>query len=133
MEHRVIQYDLDGQFVRVWDNANKAAEAGMDSQATIRKSLKGVEMKKLPNFQWRFFSEGYPQEIAPYENNSRRCNKKKERQDDAIEELAWDGTVIATYNGTSEAAEKSGCSQSYVCNVLAGKIKHPKHRFRRVG
>ena len=130
MEHRIIQYSMNGEFIKVWDNAYQASESGADSAAVIRKVLAGKETKKTPNYQWRHYHENYPQSIKAYKKGSATTISRNE---DTIEELSWDGTVIATYNGTSDAAEKSGCSQSYVCNVLAGKIKHPKHRFRRVG
>ncbi len=130
MEHRIIQYSISGEFIKVWDNAYQAAESGADSRAIISKVLAGKETKKTPNYQWRHYYEIYPQSIGEYKKGSTDIAMRKK---DVIEELSWDGTVIATYNGTSEAAEKSGCSQAYVCNVLAGKIKHPKHRFRRVG
>lgn len=128
MEHRVIQYTLDGEFVKVWDNAHQAAESGADSAAIIRKSLFGNEIKKTPNYQWRNYHDGFPKNIGRY-NPGKAA--QTERQEDTIEEVAWDGTIIATYKDTAEAAEKSGYSQSYICNVLAGRIRHPKRKFRR--
>lgn len=128
MEHRIIQYTLDGKFVKVWDNAHQAAESGADSAAIIRKSLFGNEIKKTPNYQWRNYHDGFPKNIGRY-NPGKAA--QTERQEDTIEEVAWDGTIIATYKDTAEAAEKSGFSQSYICNVLAGRIRHPKRKFRR--
>ncbi len=128
MEHRIIQYTLDGEFVKVWDNAHQAAESGADSAAIIRKSLFGNEIKKTPNYQWRNYHDGFPKNIGRY-NPGKAA--KTERREDTIEEVAWDGTIIATYKDTAEAAEKSGYSQSYICNVLAGRIRHPKRKFRR--
>lgn len=128
MEHRIIQYTLDGEFVKVWDNAHQAAESGADSAAIIRKSLFGNEIKKTPNFQWRNYHDGFPKNIGRY--NPGKVTKT-ERREDTIEEVAWDGTIVATYKDTAEAAEKSGYSQSYICNVLAGRIRHPKRKFRR--
>lgn len=128
MEHRIIQYTLDGEFVKVWDNAHQAAESGADSAAIIRKSLFGNEIKKTPNYQWRNYHDGFPKNIGRYNPGNAA---QTERQEDTIEEVAWDGTIIATYKDTAEAAEKSGYSQSYICNVLAGRIRHPKRKFRR--
>lgn len=128
MEHRIIQYTLDGEFVKVWDNAHRAAESGADSAAIIRKSIFGNEIKKTPNYQWRNYHDGFPKNIGRY-NPGKAA--QTERQEDTIEEVAWDGTIIATYKDTAEAAEKSGYSQSYICNVLAGRIRHPKRKFRR--
>lgn len=130
MEHRIIQYSLEGEFIKVWDNTNQAAESGADSQALIRKDLKGEPTRKELKYQWRYYTNGYPQHIGP----KIICGNKEEwvRSNDTIEELDWKGNVVATYSGTGEAAEKSGMSQSYICNILAGKIRHPKRRFRRM-
>jgi group I intron endonuclease len=124
MEHRIIQYSLDGEFIKVWDNANQAAEAGADSQGIIRKILKGGQ-PKWSNYIWRFFTPKYPKHINP--------NEVSTRSDDAIAELDYTGKTIATFSSPSDAAEKTGLSQSYICNILAGRIKHPSRRFERIG
>lgn len=128
MEHRIIQYSLDGEFIKVWDNAHQAAESGAETGAIIRKALFGQPIKRIPNYQWRHYSDNYPQHIGRYNAMNTQSN---ERRDDTIEEVAWDGEIIATYKDTAEAAEKSGYSLSYICNVLAGRIRHPKRKFRR--
>lgn len=128
MEHRIIQYSLDGEFVQVWENTNRAAEAKADTTALIRRSLRGEPSRKA-NFQWRYYSEDYPDRIEPASKPEKA--ERAVRPDDIIEEIDWTGKVIATYRNTADAARKTGCSQSYVCNALAGKIKHPKHRFLR--
>lgn len=126
MEHRIIQYDLDGNFIKVWESARRATEEGMDTIALIRKSLKGEPTKKRPNYQWRYYSENYPQKIDP-----RNPALNIQRANDIIHEIARDGRIIASYNGASEAAKATGLSPSYICNVLAGRIHYPKRKFRR--
>lgn len=128
MEHRIIQYSLDGEFIKVWNNTHQAAESGAETEAIIRKALFGKPIKRIPNYQWRHYSDNYPKHIGRYNAMNTQSN---ERQDDTIEEVAWDGEIIATYKDTAEAAEKSGYSISYICNVLAGRIRHPKRKFRR--
>lgn len=117
MEHRILQYTLDGKFVKVWDNANKAANSMADSAALIRKSILGIKSKKKPNYMWRLFTKDFPEMIEPYGNEEK------------IVEMSWDGQIIATYKSTSDAAKKTGCSISYVDNVMAGRIKKPKRKF----
>lgn len=125
MEHRIIQYDLEGNFIKVWDNTSQAATSGADSMAIIRKVLNNIPTKKQPNFIWRYYSDKYPKKITPTNQST------KSRQDDTIVEIDWKGNTVATYRDTADAAEQSGYSQSYICNVIAGKIKHPKRRFKR--
>ena len=131
MEHRIIQYSLQGQFIKVWENTNIAAESQTDNYSAIYSSLKGKQGKKT-NYIWRYYSDNYPNQL-PANNTTNTDGTRKEsvRKDDTILEVNKAGEVIATYKNTSEAAERSGFSQSYICNVLAGRIRHPKRRFKR--
>lgn len=124
MEHRIIQYSLEGEFIKVWDNTSKAAEAGEDSANIIRKILKGGKPKGS-NYIWRYFTQKYPERINPDDVSA--------RSDDAIAELDYTGKTIATFKSPADAAKKTGLSQSYICNILAGRIKHPSRRFERIG
>ena len=133
MEHRIIQYTLDGEFVKVWDNAHQAAESGADTAGLIRKCLTGNGKSPKLKYQWVFYTPDYAQNIGPMmdrkHDSGRECHLN--RKDDTIEEVDKSGKVVAIYRDTAEAAEKSGFSQSYICNVLAGRIYHPKRKFRR--
>lgn len=131
MEHRIIQYTLNGEFVKIWNNANQAAQAGMDSESYIRLLLNGQNPKKTPKYQWRYYSDDYPMRIEPY-NSSTTGASVFTRSDDTIAEIDWRGDTIATYRDSSEAATCTGVSQSYICNVLAGRIRRPKRRFKRI-
>ena len=128
MEHRILQYSLDGKFIREWKNARKAAMEGHDSYGFIMKIMAGEKTKRKPNFLWRYYTPDYPKTIEPWNSS---VNGRSERTNDTIVELDWKGNPIASYNGTAEAARITGCSQSYISNVLAGRIKHPKHKFKR--
>lgn len=131
MEHRIIQYSLDGEFIKVWDNTHQAAESGADTEGLIRNCLMGKRKSAKLNYQWVYYTPDYQQRVGRMERAGKTKKADKSRTDERIEEVAWDGTVIATYKDTTEAAQKSGYSQSYICNVIAGRIRHPKHKFRR--
>lgn len=129
MEHRIIQYSLQGDFIKVWENANLAADFGAESSyTTIYKSLKGRQ-SRYANYIWRHYSDDYPQTLTNEKGDTEGI--KADRKDDTILEIDKAGETIATYKDTSEAAKKSGFSQSYICNVLAGRIRHPKRLFKR--
>ena len=132
MEHRIIQYSLQGQFIKVWENANIAAESQTDNYSAIYSSLRGKQGKKT-NYIWRYYSDNYPEQLIANNptNTDNTSQESVRRKDDTILEIDKAGKVISTYKNTSEAAEKSGFSQSYICNVLAGRIRHPKRRFKR--
>ena len=132
MEHRIIQYSKDGEFIKVWDNTLQAANAGTDTYNLILKTLKGEPTKKAMNYQWRYYEENYPMRIDVSQAPPKPNPQTRQRKVDLIAEIDWRGNILATYNGTREAAEKTGVSQSYICNVLKGKIRRPKRRFKRV-
>ena len=140
MEHRIIQYTLDGEFVKVWDNTHQAAESGADTENLIRKCLTGKRKSPKLNYQWAFYTPDFQRSIGRMEKDTPKKvgRKPKEpqavrvtRPDERIEEVDKSGKVVAVYRDTADAAEKSGFSQSYICNVLAGRIHYPKRKFRR--
>ncbi len=140
MEHRIIQYTLDGEFVKVWDNTHQAAESGADTENLIRNCLTGKRKSPKLNYQWAFYTPDYQQNIGRMEKDTpkkvgRKPNGRQAvqvtRPDERIEEVDKSGKVVAVYRDTADAAEKSGFSQSYICNVLAGRIHYPKRKFRR--
>lgn len=132
MEHRIIQYTLDGEFVKVWGNTHQAAESGADSAGLIRKCLTGKFKSPKLNYQWVYYTPDYEQNIGRTEKSKmEKASPVATRPDERIEEMDKSGRVIAVYKDTADAAEKSGFSQSYICNVLAGRIRHPKRKFRR--
>ena len=131
MEHRIIQYTLDGEFVRVWDNTHQAAESGADTEGLIRNCLMGKRKSAKLNYQWVFYTPDYKRNIGRMERTGETKKADKSRADERIEEVDKSGNVVAVYKDTADAAEKSGYSQSYICNVLAGRIHYPKRKFRR--
>lgn len=121
MKHQIAQYTHDGVFVRTWDNAHQAASSGLESENFIRKSLLGQPTKRKSNFIWRYVDDE-PNALTP---------QPSQRPNDTIYELDKAGNILATYSDTADAAQKSGFSQSYICNVLAKRIRHPKRKFIR--
>ena len=101
MEHRILQYSIDGTFIREWKNARKAAMEGHDSYGFIMKIMAGEKTKRKPNFIWRYYTPDYPKTIEPWNSSE---NGRNERTNDTIVELDWKGNPIASYNGTAEAA-----------------------------
>lgn len=63
MEHRVIQYNKDGAFIKVWDNAYQASKQTGDSSNLIKKQCDGVTTRKTPLFMWRYYTNGFAQTI----------------------------------------------------------------------
>lgn len=64
MEHRVLQYSLDGEYITTFENMLKASKTTGDSTSFIRKLCDGYAPKKCPNYQWRRYAEGFPLSIG---------------------------------------------------------------------
>lgn len=122
MEHRIIQYSLDGEFVKVWGSASEASQATGEPYGSIYRQLRGGEPARKAKYLWKYYSE---------ERGSDSRVETKKRADDVIYELDRAGERIGEYNGTAEAASRIGISQAYVCNILAKRVRHPKHRLIR--
>lgn len=54
-----------------------------------------------------------------------------ERESEPIVQLNRAGEVIARYADRKEAARATGVSISHVCNIVAGKVRHPSVRLLR--
>jgi hypothetical protein len=63
---KIIQYDLDGNFVKIWDSAVDAAKEFDGNHSNIKKVCDGVR-KKSNNAQWRYYTDDYPMTIEKYE------------------------------------------------------------------
>lgn len=76
-EHRILQYSLGGDFIGVVDSIAVANEMGLDSYGLIRNQCKGKPVYKKMNYQWRYYTEGYPQKIDPIKTRERKAPPKK--------------------------------------------------------
>lgn len=126
MEHRIIQYALNGELLKVWKNASIAAVESGESPGIIYKQLRGVATGKSTKFIWRHYAEDYPRRI-----DTAGVSSAAERESEPIVQLNRAGEVIARYADRKEAAQATGASISHVCNIIAGRVRHPKVRLLR--
>lgn len=125
MEHRVIQYSLEGEFIKVWESAYVAGLTSGETASYIGHSLKGDQRAKA-KFIWRHYAEDYPRRI-----DTTWVSSAVERESEPIVQLNRAGEVIARYADRKEAARATGVSISHVCNIVAGKVRHPSVRLLR--
>lgn len=64
MEHRVIQYDKNGNLVKIWKNMLQASIQMDESLGLIRKQCMGIKTKKKTVSLWRYYTPDYPQTIS---------------------------------------------------------------------
>ena len=57
MDHRVIQYDSNGNIIKVWDNMYQASIHTGESHSLIRNQCKGIATKKTTPSVWRYFKD----------------------------------------------------------------------------
>jgi hypothetical protein len=60
MEHRVVQYDLEGNLIKVWENAYRASEETGEQLHRIRKLIAGGDAKRKNLFMWKKYEDVYP-------------------------------------------------------------------------
>lgn len=63
MEHRIIQYSKDGEFICIWKNTHTASLQTGESANTIIKQCKGMHTRKPSMYLWRNYSEDFPLSI----------------------------------------------------------------------
>jgi len=59
----IVQYDLEGNFIKKWDGIILASAALNCSAANIGRCLKG-RRRSLLGFQWKYYTENYPLNIG---------------------------------------------------------------------
>lgn len=79
MEHRVLQYSLDGHYLATYDNVLKASKESGESYHAIRKMCEGGTLMKKPIYQWRNYTDGYPIDIDPIKLIPRKTPVPKQK------------------------------------------------------
>lgn len=127
MEHRVLQYSLDGEYIATHKNALKASKESGDSYATINKMCDGKSLMHSPHYQWRRYTEGFALQIkgfVPYEKKTEngRVIAKTPKVDHRILQYSIGGRYIATYKTIREAAAVTGEKYHNIVKISAGGV-----------
>ena len=114
---KVVQYSLDGEFIRVWDFMKQAGNELKINPIGITKCCRGAS-KSAGGFLWAYVDENgnYPQNLKPRED-------KRDSQGLKIEQYEKDGTLVTTWNSMREASEALKISTGGICACCKGKIK----------
>lgn len=111
----VLQYDLDGNFVREFESVKEAREK---HSSRVQDCLSG-KTTQAGGFQWKYKTENtYPTKIDAYVRNTNQslcCSRP-------IKQLK-DGAVVATYGSIKEASAKTGFDYSGIKKCLNGTYK----------
>lgn len=110
---QVLQYSLDGFFVKEFISANNA-DNEMKLPSGKVSSVCAGKRKSAGGFMWRFKTDNYPLQITPYKNN----NEKPVIQFNA------DGSIIKEWNNAAEASKQLGISASGITGCCKGYNKY---------
>lgn len=95
---RVVQYDLNGNFIKIFESFRLAAEEiGVKSESNISEAVK--EKYSLRNFQWREYSKNYLLNIGKY------VRKKPPYRGISILAINCDNNTQIKFNSLLKAAK----------------------------
>ena len=101
---KIIQYDLKGEYIKIWDSIIEAAKYYKLTVTSISYCLNG-RCKNSGGFQWKFYSENFPLNIESCENN---CHRKVK-----IIQYDLEGNYIKTWNSIKEIKNILGIKTPY--------------------
>lgn len=117
----VLQYGLDGEFIKKWDTAKNAADelnlsySSLSDAASIKKKL-----KTCGGFQWRWYSGNgdFPLSIKPIKNKTDRISEAKFKP---VVQYGVDGSFIKEWKSIKEASEIIGINHTHISACCKGK------------
>lgn len=132
---KVLQYTLDGKFVKEWDSIIAVEQTLNFHESGIRQSCYG-KYRQSNGYMWRFRDELYdiPLVIEPIrqkvkrcfpeltadqiEKGKRICREKNSRQ---VLKFSFDGNYISEYTSIEEAALDVAGDAATICNACKCK------------
>jgi len=116
----VLQYDLNGNFIKAWKSIRCAAEKlGLD-RPNISNCCNGKKVKQVGGFVWRLKSDGFKKKL---DINLIRNTLLKPK---AVLQYDLDGDLIKGYSSITKASQDTGLSATLILNNCEGKTRLPK-------
>jgi hypothetical protein len=112
----VLQYDLNGNFIKEWDCGVKelSRKYGYNVSGVCTEKKNN---KTIGGFQWRYkTSDDYPTKIEKFENKSFQKVIQKDLE----------GNIIKVWDNQTQAAKSLECSTALISNVCRGNRKTAK-------
>lgn len=111
----VLQYSLEGEFIKKWDSYQDAADYYDISRGDISNCVLG-HARSIGGFMWRPLYDKIPMKIDPYVDGRNAPRKQ-------IVQCDLDGNEIKTWKGVVVAATELNLSQSHISSCLSGRGK----------
>lgn len=115
MKRAVLQYGLDGVFIKRWERASEAAKCLHIDESSI---IKACKRKVLYHKDWLWCYED-----ENYITETYIAGLKNELPFKLIEVFTKENVLVGRYKSQKDAAEELNVSCSGICNCLRGHIK----------
>ena len=114
--NKIVQYDLQGNYIRTWDNIDIVSKTFNVSRESIAGCCRG-KSKSAHGFIWKYSQTGEPVLVLP-----------KPRRADArhVYQLNMNGVIIREFNSIVEASKFVGCASSNISACCRNKINSIK-------
>lgn len=109
----VVQYSLDGKYIKIWDSAGQAARGAKCGRAAIQNCVKG-KYKSAGGYLWKYYL-GKIEKTNPYPKII-TTNKK-------VVKFSLDNRLLANYNSIVEAGKDNMINPCNISTNLIGITK----------
>ena len=119
--NKVAKYDLDGNFIQIFDSPFVAAkDVGVKNARSINDVCR-FKQKTFKNYMWRYIlnSDNFPKKIQPLEIKKSSLTRKIGKYD-------LNDNLLQTYGSISEAAKLNNNIPSNISSVLIKRQKTTK-------
>ena len=111
---KVVQYDMDGNFIQIFDSAYAASEEVKVDASRIREAC-NLKQKTSGGYQWRWYGKNIEKNIGSVAEKT--LVRTKVKQYDLY------GNFIRKYNSIKEAAEETGVNYACISRVIRHQQK----------
>lgn len=115
---RVVQYDLNGKLIRIWDYIRQVEKEIGIIHGNISKCCKG-EYKTAGGFIWRYADDEITNEYIALCNELHTCRNQKK----SIVQYSLDNMFICYFDSVYEAGMKTGVDKGSISACCRGKNK----------
>lgn len=105
-QKQIAQYDLDGNFIKVWNNMAEIGDSGVAPASSVSHCC--VKETYSNNFQWRYFT-------GSTENIEKVIPKRR-----PVYQFDLQGNYITYYKNIREASEATGIDRTLISNTCTG-------------
>ena len=109
----ILQYDKNGNFVKIWSSITEAAQHFKVNVSLISQCLNG-KIASATNYVWRYYDDNFPSKI---DTSSLNFAKK------AVYQYSLDGKFIKEWDSCSSAEKALGITLGNIISACCGRIK----------